>query len=242
MPEPGKFSGRDSIPIRLRKLRLVFLGQQARKLARRQSMRLVTFSRDIQRIIQVERLNPMKFLNRVFLVMLFLLPALWASPGRAQTKGQKAEDKAAASPKEDAREKNIQEYVNLMRADVRQQKAEIMGAVMLLSAADATKFWPIYSEYDAELTKLNNQRIQNIKEYARTYNQMTDAKADELIQNALAYQNQRSELLAKTYGRVKQAVGAVTAARFVQVEHQLLLLIDLQIASAFLWSGRVQKF
>ena len=116
------------------------------------------------------------------------------------------------------------------------------GAVMLLSAADATKFWPIYSEYDAELTKLNNQRIQNIKEYARTYNQMTDAKADELIQNALAYQNQRSELLAKTYGRVKQAVGAVTAARFVQVEHQLLLLIDLQIASAFLWSGRVQKF
>jgi hypothetical protein len=119
-----------------------------------------------------------------------------------------------------------------MRADVRQQKAEIMGAVMLLSAPDATKFWPIYSEYDTELTKLNDQRVANIKEYARTYEQMTDEKADELIQNALAYQKQRSELLAKTYDRVKQSLGAITAARFVQIEHQLLLIIDLQVDSS----------
>ena len=103
---------------------------------------------------------------------------------------------------------------------------------MVLSAEDAAKFWPIYSEYDVELTKLNDQRAANIKEYARTYADLTDEKADELIQKALAYQKQRGELLAKTYDRVKQALGAITAARFVQVEHQLLLLIDLRIVSA----------
>lgn len=107
-----------------------------------------------------------------------------------------------------------------------------MGSVMVLSAADAAKFWPIYSEYDKELTKLNDQRVENIKEYARTYNELTDEKADELIQKSLAYQKQRMELLAKTYDRVKEALGGITAARFVQVEHQLLLLIDLQIVSA----------
>ena len=57
-------------------------------------------------------------------------------------------------------------------------------------------------------------------------------KADELIQKALDYQKQRSELLAKYYERMKQSVGAITAARFLQVEHQLLLIIDLQIASS----------
>jgi hypothetical protein len=31
---------------------------------------------------------------------------------------------------------------------------------------------------------------------------------------------------------MKQSVGAITAARFLQVEHQLLLIIDLQIASS----------
>jgi hypothetical protein len=48
----------------------------------------------------------------------------------------------------------------------------------------------------------------------------------------LADQKQRSELFAKTYERVKQSVGAITAARFAQIENQLLMIIDLQIASS----------
>jgi multidrug resistance efflux pump len=169
----------------------------------------------------------MKSLNRVLLFAVFVSPLFVLSPGWAQ----KTENKASTSANASAHEKNIDEYIKLMRADVRQQKAEIMGAIMLLSAQDATKFWPIYNEYDAELSKLNDGRVVNIKEYARTYNQLTDEKANELIEAAMAYQKQRAELLAKTYKRLKQAVGAITAARFVQVEHQLLLLIDLQIAS-----------
>ena len=69
---------------------------------------------------------------------------------------------------------------------------------------------------------MNDLRIANIKEYADSYNQMTDVKADELIHNAMAYQKERSELLAKYYERMKQELGAVTAARFAQVEYQLL--------------------
>ena len=180
----------------------------------------------------------MKSLNRMLFLTSCVLLTLVASPGWAQEKTQKTENEAAASPEAQAREENIQEYISLMRADLRQQKAEIMGAVMLLSAQDATKFWPIYSEYDAELNKLNDQRVANIREYARTYTQMTDEKADELIQKAMAYGKQRSELLAKTYDRVKQALGAITAARFVQVEDQLLSIIDLQIASQLPVAGQ----
>ena len=174
----------------------------------------------------------MKFLHRLWLVTLFILPTFAASPCWAQSKTQSAMEGGAASPETDAQKKNLQVYVDLLRKDVRQQKAEIMGAIMALSADEAAKFWPIYSEYDVELTKLNDQRVENIKEYARVYNQMTDEKADELIQKSLTFQKQRAELLAKTYDRIKQAVGAVTAARFAQVEHQLLLIIDLQIASS----------
>jgi hypothetical protein len=47
----------------------------------------------------------------------------------------------------------------------------------------------------------------------------------------MTYRKQRAELLAKYYGMVKAQLGAITAARFVQVEDQLLLLIDLQIDS-----------
>lgn len=174
----------------------------------------------------------MKLLSIVLMTVLCVVPLFGASPCQGQTKTQGAESKIAVSPEADAQKKNLQAYIDLLREDVRQQKAEIMGSVMVLSAEDAAKFWPIYSEYDTELTKLNDQRAANIKEYARTYTELTDERADELIQKALAYQKQRGELLAQTYDRVKQALGAITAARFVQVEHQLLLLIDLKIISA----------
>jgi methanogenic corrinoid protein MtbC1 len=108
----------------------------------------------------------------------------------------------------------------------------------VLSAEDAAKFWPIYSEYDVVLTKLNDQRVANIKEYAQNYNQMTDEKADELIRKSMEFRKQRAELLANTYEKVKQALGATTAARFIVVEDQLLLLIDLQIVSSLPVAGQ----
>ena len=173
----------------------------------------------------------MKSLNHISLATFLISAMVAVPPGRAQSKSEQVESKTSAPRPSDA-QKNVQAYIDLLRRDVRQEKAEIMGSVMVLSAQDATKFWPIYSEYDAQLAKLNDQRVENIKEYARTYDQMTDEKADELIQKSMAYQKQRAELLAQTYDKVKQALGAVTAARFAQVEHQLLLIIDLQIASS----------
>lgn len=148
-------------------------------------------------------------------------------PGTAQEQGSFAPQGQITTE-----EKNVQEYIELLRRNVRQEKAEIMGAVMQLDPEDAAKFWPIYSEYDSELAKLNNVRVENIKEYARSYENMNDEKADELIQKALQYHKQRSELLAKYYERIKRSLGAIQAARFVQVENQLLLIIDLQINSA----------
>ncbi len=174
----------------------------------------------------------MKSVELMVLTLLFACLGFAQDPVRAQTTSQTPNSKTAASSDSETQKKNVDAYIDLLRKDVRNQKAEIMGTVMLLNAEDAAKFWPIYSEYDAELAKLNNQRVENIKEYARAYDQMTDDKADELIQKSLAYQKQRAELLAKTYQRIKQSVGAVTAARFAQVEHQLLLIIDLQIASS----------
>src|SRR6201998_737863 len=100
----------------------------------------------------------MKSVNRAWLVMLVILPTFAASPCPSQTKAQTPQKSTAASSETDAQKKNMQVYVDLLRKDIRQQKAEIMGAVMLLNAEDAAKFWPSYSEYDAELPRLHDER------------------------------------------------------------------------------------
>jgi len=130
---------------------------------------------------------------RLFLTLGFCTGAF--VQGTAQT--QETTTQASQFAQKSTQEKNVQEYIELLRSDIRQQKAQIMGAVMKLEVDQAAKFWPIYSEYDAESTKLNNLRLANIREYARHYDDMTDARADELIQNAMDYRKQESELLAK---------------------------------------------
>jgi hypothetical protein len=196
----------------------------------------MSFSADFRQIGIIMQLlkggYKMKKRKLVWLPLFVFIASCPAALAQANSQPQKAKTQPAQSSGSDTQKKNVQEYIELLRTNVRQQKSEIMGAVMALSADDAAKFWPIYSEYDAALTKLNTLRVQNIQDYAQNYTQMTDEKADQLIQTALDYQKQRSELLAKTYDRMKQSLGAITAARFLQVEHQLLLIIDLQIASS----------
>jgi hypothetical protein len=148
-------------------------------------------------------------------------------PGTQEKRGQ-----VAASAATDTEKKNIEEYIKLLRENVGQEKDELLGAVMQLNADQAAKFWPIYEEYAAELAKLNDLKIANTKAYAREYRELTDERADQLIKEAFDFQKQQTELLARYYERVKEALGAETAARFVQIENQLLLLHDIQIDSS----------
>jgi flagellar biosynthesis chaperone FliJ len=168
-------------------------------------------------------------MKKLIAVCLPLLSVLLNSGILAQS--QETQKQTPPSALTDTQQKNLQEYIELLRSNVRQQKDEIMGAVMALNVDQAAKFWPIYEEYDAELTKLNNLRVANIQDYARNYDQFTDAKADEFVQNAFNYRKQRSELLEKYYGSVKASLGSMEAARFLQIEEQLLTIIDLQISS-----------
>jgi hypothetical protein len=88
----------------------------------------------------------MKLSNRTLLTKLFILAAVMSPPSRAQTPAQKTAPIANAAGASDAEKKNIQAYINLMRKNVRQDNAGIMGATMVLSAADAAKFWPVPKE------------------------------------------------------------------------------------------------
>jgi hypothetical protein len=169
-----------------------------------------------------------------FAIFAFLVSAS-AGLGQDNARPQKASAKPAAATT--PQDQNLREYITLLRADVLSQKYSVMSRVMQLDPDQATKFWPIYRDYDAELAKVNDLRVANIQEYAHSYDHLTDENADELVRNAMDYQRQRDDLLVKYYERMKQELGAVTAARFVQVEHQLLLIIDLQIASSLPVAG-----
>lgn len=152
--------------------------------------------------------------------------ALCAAPSLASAQG------AAAITPNDTREENLHAYTELLRSDLRSQKVAIITEVMQFTEDEDTKFWPVYREYEVELAKLNDQRLALIKDYAANYGTVTDGVADRLAHGALDLEGQRHALKVKYYDRFKSALSPKTAVRFLQVENQILLLLDLQIAAS----------
>jgi hypothetical protein len=128
-------------------------------------------------------------------------------------------------------EMNIRAYIELLRTDVKKSKSQIMGEVMQLDAGEATKFWPIYKDFETEYSTLGDQIVTLLRNYAEHYDKMTDSAADQLAKQILSIEDQRNELKKKYYERIKSGLDSITAARFLQVENQLERLVDLQMAA-----------
>ena len=125
----------------------------------------------------------------------------------------------------------IDRYVELVRMDVRQERAEIVGEAMRLSAGEASRFWPIYEEYEAAYSALGDTKLQLINDYAEVFFTMTDAAADGLVERLFQLNDDEQALIREYHGKVASAVGGAVAARFVQLERRIKTLLGLQLAA-----------
>ena len=139
-----------------------------------------------------------------------------------------AQEKASQS---ETQEQNIDTYVNLLREDVQKQKVAITSQLMQLSPEQAAIFWPIYNEYAKELSALGDLRLRAIKEYAANYSSLSDEKATELAKMRFEYEEGLLAMKKKYFEKLSKALTLKLAARFFQIENQLLDVIDLQVAS-----------
>jgi hypothetical protein len=170
------------------------------------------------------RIYPMNSMK--WILVLPIAAALFYGP---KVLGQQEAAKPATTESQDT---NIRAYVELLRADIKTKKTAILTELMQLSDEQAEKFWPIYRDYDYELQTLNDRKLAGIQEYAKNYQSMTDQKADELANLALDLEYQRNYIKGYYYEKIRDQLGGIIAARFLQIENQMLMVLDLQISSS----------
>jgi hypothetical protein len=137
----------------------------------------------------------------------------------------------AQGPAAKPAEGNLDAYIEVLRSDVRASKTALVTEALALDDSESAAFWPVYREYDNQLAKLWDQRLALIKEYAQSYGSIDEAKADDLATRLLKLDEDRVRLRRDYFKKVKKAIHAQKAARWLQVENRVGLLIDLQIAS-----------
>lgn len=128
-------------------------------------------------------------------------------------------------------EYDVDGYLEMLRSDVKTEKIAIITEVMEFTEEESSAFWPIYREYEFDYSKLGDQRVALIKDYAANYEKMTDEKAKELIDSSIKLQEKRLDLQKKYFKKFQKVLPTIKAAKLMQLENQINLLIDLQIAS-----------
>ena len=146
--------------------------------------------------------------------------------------GAQSTEPAKPLPREEARERNLEAYTELLRSDLRTQKVAVVTELMQLTDAEDVAFWPIYREYELELSRLNDERLALIEKYAEEYANLKDSTANDVVLKALDLEARRTALKQKYYSRLKTALSPRAAAKALQIEHQIQLLVDLQVAAS----------
>ena len=124
-----------------------------------------------------------------------------------------------------------EQIVAQFRDDLQAKSADVMAKALTLTAEQATKFWPLYKEYQKEQAAIVEGQIQATQKYAKNYGNLSDTDAVEFI-NALLTRDQKThDLRVKWLAKFQTVVPPVTAARAIQVERRLGLVSQIGVSS-----------
>ena len=126
---------------------------------------------------------------------------------------------------------DVEKDIALLRRNLRSEKKKIIALNVPLTETEATKFWPVYDEYAAEMTRHYDEFYSIIKEYAANQKTLTDPQALSMIKRWAAIQVELSQTRQKFIPVVEKVITGRKAALFFQLDRRLYALMDLQISS-----------
>jgi hypothetical protein len=169
-------------------------------------------------------MNQKKFL----VITLTLVAFASASSVLAQNSTSAKKDAVKTSAPNDS-QASPDGFVDLLRKDIRSQKKQIIAENMGLSDVEAEKFWPVYDQYAAELSKIYDVKIALLKDYADNYSSMTGEQAESYIRKRAEVEQSIMQLRLKYMPAFRKVLSGRETALFYQLDWRLGLAIDVQL-------------
>jgi hypothetical protein len=114
-----------------------------------------------------------------------------------------------------------QDEIAVVQKEWGKSKKELVQAAMNLSESESSKFWPLYNNYEKERQKLGRDRILLLTDFSDHFDNLTGAKTDELMTKIFKNELALTNLQQRYYISVKNKIGALQAAKFIQVENYI---------------------
>jgi hypothetical protein len=138
---------------------------------------------------------------------------------------------AADKPVVNEKFSDLEPAIQMLRSDVGKDRREIVKANMLLTPSEAARFWPIYDQYRADMTKIGDRRVKLITDYAANRNSMSEEEANRLLKEALEIDKERTELKESYVKKFNKELSARTTARFFHIDQKLDAALEASLAA-----------
>ena len=172
--------------------------------------------------------------NRVTIILIQLATVLLLSMamfGQGAQPPSPQGSPAAAPPDATGNRDMDDKDIEQLRTNLRAMRKELMAQNMNLSADEATKFWPVFDQYRKDAIKPNDERWALIKDYARNYDTMTEAQAQDYMKRATAVDQELLALRLKYVPAFEKVVSPRKAALWYQIDRHIDLMINLRLSS-----------
>jgi hypothetical protein len=160
--------------------------------------------------------------NKFLAISLTLVVFASTSSVLAQNSTSAKKDAVPTSVANDPSQASPDDFVNLLRKNIRSQKKQIIAENMQLSDAEAEKFWPVYDQYAADLSKIYDVKIALLKDYADNYSSMTGEQAESYIRKRAEVEQSILQLRLKYIPAFRKVLSGRETALFYQLDWRLV--------------------
>jgi hypothetical protein len=124
--------------------------------------------------------------------------------------------------------------MKILRDKIKADKKLVVAANMELTESEATGFWPVYEEYQKDLSAINKRIGKLIEAYATDYEAktLTDEKAQKLIDELVAIEKAEGGLQASYVPKLSKVLPAKKVARYLQIENKIRAVVKYELADS----------
>lgn len=117
------------------------------------------------------------------------------------------------------------------RAVIESGRTEIMTKTISMTPEEREAFAPIYLDYWEEMNVLSNRFYDLIYKFAQNYEDLSDDKALEIVDEYMKIDRERAKIRQKYVKKFKKVLEPKNVLRFFQVENKLDAMIIAELAA-----------
>jgi len=135
----------------------------------------------------------------------------------------------AAPPSGESIVKNTD--LKLLLETIRSNRKALVAANLGLTADEATKFWPIYDNYQKEMNAIGDRIAALVEDYSAHFSDLSNEKALQILEDYWNAEADRMKVRRTYLPEFTKILPGLTVARFFQIENKMDAVIRYDLAA-----------